>query len=159
MGRRAAALCVHALARFSAQVLQGCGRFGAVRRVGFGQIAQAAQGPYARRQQVADRQLGQLERGIVASQTFCLRQRFAAAPLGNELVDRQQALFGLAIAQGGTGLLCRRCRMGRRRAARLAALGLGGGGRLQAKGDGRQAKPTGRSPATLCGQWQKHRQR
>ena len=92
------------------------------------------------------------------------RERFL--PEGDDVLTRvaaptvaQQALFGLAIAQGGTGLLCRRCRMGRRRAARLAALGLGGGGRLQAKGDGRQAQPTGRGPATLCGQWQKHRQR
>ena len=96
-------------------------------------VTQVLERSAAGREQVTQRQLGELEVGVVAYQAFGLGQRLARAALAGELEHLQQPLLGLPIAQGRQGW--RRCRLaclGRRTGSGFfGALGEGGHGNQQ----------------------------
>jgi hypothetical protein len=101
---RAGAAGFHAALEFGAQLQQRGACLGVQHA---GHVARLLQGAGAGGQQVTQGELGELEVGVVAHQALGLIQRIARLPLAREFQHLQQALFGLAVAQGRGGGRCR----------------------------------------------------
>ncbi|NVO07910.1 MAG: hypothetical protein HXX19_19185, partial [Rhodoferax sp.] len=72
-----------------------------------GHSTQGGHRALAGRQQIAIHKLGQLEVGKRVDDSFCMVQRFAAAPAAHELVDLQQLRFGGTILCGRGKVIAR----------------------------------------------------